>query len=327
MASILVLSDTHFGLGSSTLTNHKQVDCLIWEVWRYGKGCGEIVLLGDIFDLWQARPERAFRDSRYLFERLSDLDVKISYVVGNHDHHFAVMSQEMDFLGRVARGDIYSVYTPNLNWSQTLDGLNVDMYYPIYKASSSLHSYLFTHGHHLKGVQAFSIQLIEQLRKLSGEEISPADLEMMMAYAYEGMYRSSYIGEMVDFEQKLWKVSCIFNRMNNGIHRKYPSVERQYDAILEFLRDQRVGKVDCFVYGDTHKAGIYRRDGGPMAVNAGSLTSERRNGSTEELPDTYIVIDDDCVTVRQLGREEPLFTGEHKEQAISYPMGSLFFRR
>ena len=52
----------------------------------YGKGCGEIVLLGDIFDLWKARPDRALRDSRYLFERLSDLDVKMSYVVGNHDH-------------------------------------------------------------------------------------------------------------------------------------------------------------------------------------------------------------------------------------------------
>ena len=311
MASILVISDTHFGLNSSTLTNHKQVDCLIWEIWRYGKGCGEIVLLGDIFDLWRARPERALRDSRYLFERLSDLDVKISYVVGNHDHHLAVMSQEMDFLGRVARGDIYSVYTPNLNWNQTLDGLNVDMYYPIYKVSCFQRNYLFTHGHHLKGVQAFSIQLVEQLRKLSGEEISPADLEMMMAYAYEGMYRSSYIGEMVEFEQKLWKVSCIFNKMNNGILRKYAPVERQYDTILEFLRDQRVGKVDCFVYGDTHKAGIYRRDGGPMAVNSGSLVRERRNGNTEELPDTYVVIDDDCVAVRQLGRQEPLFTRDY----------------
>jgi hypothetical protein len=51
MASILELSDTHFDLNSSTRTDHKQVDCLIWELWRYGKGGGEIVLLGDIFAL------------------------------------------------------------------------------------------------------------------------------------------------------------------------------------------------------------------------------------------------------------------------------------
>jgi len=80
---------------------------------------------------------------------------------------------------------------------------------------------------------------------------------MMMAYAYEGVYRSSYIGEIVEFEQKLWKISCLVNKMNVGILKKSVPVERQSEAILDFLRDQRVGKVDCFVYGDTHKAGIY----------------------------------------------------------------------
>jgi hypothetical protein len=68
--------------------------------------------------------------------------------------------------------------------------------------------------------------------------------------------------------------------------------------------------VNCFVY-DTHKAGIYRRDGGPLTVNARSLTCERRNGNSEELPDTYIVIDDDRVAVRQLGRQEPLFARDY----------------
>jgi hypothetical protein len=58
------------------------------------------------------------------------------------------------------------------------------------------------------------------------EAISPADLDMMIAYAYEGMYRSSYIGQMVDFEQKLWKVSCLVNKMNAGILKKCASVER-----------------------------------------------------------------------------------------------------
>ena len=68
--------------------------------------------------------------------------------------------------------------------------------------------------------------MVDQLRKLSGEEISPGDLEIMMAYAYEGMYRSSYNGEMVDFEQKLWKGSCLVNKMNAGILKKYAPVER-----------------------------------------------------------------------------------------------------
>jgi predicted phosphodiesterase len=309
MTSVLVISDTHFGLDSSTLAGQRQVDAFVWEIWKYGKGCEEIILLGDIFDLWRARPERAIRDARYFFERLSEIDVKISYVVGNHDHHLAVMRQENDFLGRVARGDIYSVYIPNLDWNQTFDGLNMDMYYPIYKTSCFNMNFLFTHGHHLNGVQAFSMQMVEKLRKLSGEEISPADLEMMMAYAYEGIYRSSYIGELVEFEEMLWKASSIISGMKTGILKtfRHMPVERHYPAILSFLEAQMAGRIDCFVYGDTHKAGMCRKDGGPLAVNAGSLINEKRNGNYEEVPNTYMVIDDAGLTIRQLGRQEPLF--------------------
>ncbi len=114
----------------------------------------------------------------------------------------------------------------------------------------------------------------------------------------------------MEFEQKLWKISCLVKQNECRDSEKYAPVE-QNEAILDFLRDQRVGKVDCFVYGDTNKASIYRRDGGPLAINAGSLTCERRNGNSEELPDTYIVIDKDCVAVRQMGRQEPLFERDY----------------
>lgn len=313
MASVVVISDTHFGLDSSTLAEQRQVDSLIWEIWKYGKGCEEIVLLGDIFDLWRARPENAIRDARYFFEKLSDLDVKISYVVGNHDHHLAVMKQENDFLGRVARGDIYSVYIPNLDWNQTLDGLNIDMYYPIYRSNYFNLNFLFTHGHHLNGIQAFSMQVVEQLRRLSGEEISPADLEMMMAYAYEGIYRSSYIGELVEFEEKLWKASNVISGMKTVILKTFRQmpVERQYQAILSFLEAQMAGRIDCFVYGDTHKAGMCIKDGGPLAVNAGSFIHENGNGNQEVVPNTYMVVDDAELTIRQLGSQEPLFMHDY----------------
>jgi hypothetical protein len=59
----------------------------------------------------------------------------------------------------------------------------------------------------LKGVQAFSIQLVASAKALRGGDLA-ADLEMMMTYAYEGIYESSYIGEILEFEQKLWKISC-----------------------------------------------------------------------------------------------------------------------
>jgi UDP-2,3-diacylglucosamine pyrophosphatase LpxH len=312
MPSAVVISDTHFGLDSSTLANRKAVDELFGEIWRFGPGCDEAMLLGDIFDFWRVRPEKAIRDSRHFFQRLSEHDLKVKYVVGNHDHHLAVMSRESDFLERAARGDLYPIYTPNLRWSQVINGLQMEMRYPIYRARCNSRTYLFTHGHHLDGVQAFSISMVEQLRRLSGEEISPADLEMMMTYAYESIYRSSYIGEMVDFEERLWKVSSMFQRFKAGLQRtfRFTPVERQYDAILRFIRDQSLGKVDCFIYGDTHKADLYQKGGGPMAINTGSFTREDGRDS-EDLPNTYMIMDEEGLALRQLGRPEPLFLCEY----------------
>ncbi|MDM7911732.1 MAG: metallophosphoesterase, partial [Methanotrichaceae archaeon] len=218
MPSAVVISDTHFGLESSTLADQKTVDDLIREIWGRGQDCDEVVLLGDIFDFWRVRPEKAIRDSRYFFQRLSDLDVKVKYVVGNHDHHLTVMSQESDFLKRAASGDLYPIYIPNLRWSQMINGLLMEMRYPTYRARCCGRVYLFTHGHHLDGVQAFSISVVEQLRRLSGEEITPSDLEMMMTYAYESIYRSACIGEVVSFENSLWKASSLILRLNPSLY-------------------------------------------------------------------------------------------------------------
>lgn len=71
------------------------------------------------------------------------------------------------------------------------------------------------------------------------------------------------------------------------------------------------GRIDCFVYGDTHKAGMCRKGDGPLAVNAGSLTHERKNGNFEEVPNTYMIVDDAGLTIRQLGRQEPLFMRDY----------------
>ena len=304
MESAVVISDTHFGLEASTLADPKKVDYLIWELWKYGRGCGEIILLGDIFDLWRASPEEALRDARYFFDRLEDMDVKISYVVGNHDHHMAIIHQEREFLERVARGDIYSVYIPNLSWSQVINGLKIDMYYPTYLSERLGRRFLFAHGHHLDGMQAISLQVVERIRRISGEEPSPADLERMMAYAYESIYRSSYIGEMVDLEERLWKVSSAVSRIKAGVFKtfKYTPVEGHYGAIRKFIKAYGSGRVDCFVYGDTHKADVYRKDGGPLAVNVGSFTCD---GGVQ---DTYMVLSDDGIELRKLGRGEPLFS-------------------
>lgn len=310
----VVISDTHFGTDSSTLTDPTKVDLLIQEITGPGKGyhgneCNEAILLGDILDFWRAPPEKAVRDSRYFLKRLSDVGLKIRYVVGNHDHHLVVMNQEGEFRERMARGDLYPIYVPALCWNQIIDGLKIEMIYPTYQAKCCQRTFLFTHGHHLDGIQAFSLQLVDYLRRLSGEELSPADLERMLTYAYESIYRSSRMGDVVRFEEGLWKASGLFQRFKDGVLKtfSFTPVERHYEAILKFLSDQNLGRVDCFVYGDTHRADIYQRRGGPLAINSGSFTDV---GGKVSCQDTYLVVNDEGISLRRLGIQKPVYRCE-----------------
>jgi predicted phosphodiesterase len=309
MTSTVVISDAHFGINSSTLLDPKRVDRLFWEIWRYGNGCDEIVLLGDVFDLWRASLEKAVKDSKYFFERLFELDVKIVYVIGNHDHHLMVMNQDSWSLERIARGDFYPIYRANLSWNWEIFEQELEMYYPVYLSSFGGKRVLFTHGHHLNGIQSFTIQTVTKLRRLVGEDVSPADLERMMKYAYEGIHQSVLIEEIVDAESYLWGIPSMYEKIKSHICNtfRYTPVERHYDAINKFIKDRNYGNVDCFVYGDTHKPDIFKRDGGPLAVNSGSWIDEGfMLANCEEISDTYLIINEDGITLRRLGQKAPM---------------------
>lgn len=58
------------------------------------KDGGELVLLGDIFDLWRRDFVNALMESEPIVSRLIDLGKKVGihYVVGNHDYHMLQMS-------------------------------------------------------------------------------------------------------------------------------------------------------------------------------------------------------------------------------------------
>ncbi|HNX09048.1 MAG TPA: metallophosphoesterase family protein [Methanothrix sp.] len=312
MAS-LIISDTHFGLDSSTLKNPKKVEQLMQEILEYHGDCDEVILLGDIFDLWRVRPEAAMSDSISFLKTLSGMDIPVRYVVGNHDHHLVVQKQDAELMERAARGDFEPVYIPTLRWHRRFAGIDVDMLYPTYRARCRRKTFLFTHGHHLDGIQTFTLQMVEALRRLSGIEPLPSDEEMMMTYAYESIYRSACIGEVVSFENSLWKASSLILRLNPSLYshqQRSISVERQYGEIERFIRERELGKIDCFIYGDTHRTGIYQRRGGPLAVNTGCFIRDHDDTSHLETPDTYLLLDDGDLTIRQLGRKTPLYLCE-----------------
>ena len=79
--------------------------------------------------------------------------------------------------------------------------------------------------------------------------------------------------------------------------------------------------MDCFVYGDTPRAGIFQRRDGPLAVNSGCFTREiegrsitTKPGSSflsgSQTPETYLLLDDWGLALRQLGQDKPLFLCE-----------------
>jgi hypothetical protein len=45
-------------------------------------------------------------------------------------------------------------------------------------------------------------------------------------------------------------------------------------------------------------------------VNAGSFTREQEKGSCLETPDTYLILNEEGLVLRQLGRTEPLYLCE-----------------
>lgn len=311
MAS-LIISDTHFGLDSSTLKSQKKVDQLMREISEFAGGCDEVVLLGDIFDFWRVRPENAVRDSLPFLKQLSRMDISIRYVIGNHDHHLVVQKQEAQFMERAARGDLQQVFVPALRWHKTIAGLDIEMLYPTYKTRSSHRDFLFTHGHHLDSIQTLTLQLVDKLRRITGEKSLLSDREMMMTYTYESIYRSASFGEMVSVEDSIWKASSLLLKFNSCVssRQRMASVEGQYEAIQQFIRERGIGRVDCFVYGDTHRAGIFQRIGGPLAVNTGCFMREQSELSGFETADTYLLLDEDGLALRQMGKKKPLYLCE-----------------
>jgi UDP-2,3-diacylglucosamine pyrophosphatase LpxH len=94
---IIVCSDLHFGVEGSTLSKPAVVDDFSEELSEDEK-IDELILLGDVFDLWKVTPDKAISSSKYFMSKIGGVANKITYVVGNHDYHAFLMCQESKFL-------------------------------------------------------------------------------------------------------------------------------------------------------------------------------------------------------------------------------------
>lgn len=116
------LSDIHLGDGSKSDDFHRDVELIKFLEWTDGRA-SEIIILGDLFELWQARLEKIFWAHADVIRALDKRSKKITYVYGNHDAlPFAKLNSEVYVRdGIVAmHGHQFDKYNKNKNPMKSL---------------------------------------------------------------------------------------------------------------------------------------------------------------------------------------------------------------
>ncbi|MCX6659126.1 MAG: metallophosphoesterase [Candidatus Bathyarchaeota archaeon] len=335
---IVTISDMHFGVKDSTLTNPAIVDTFLEELSEGGK-IDELILLGDVFDLWKNVPSKAIADSKYFMSGIGKIANKITYVIGNHDHHIFLMAQENKFLGGLKQSKIEDIsFSPEQEFGRSvLEGLissecNISVRYARYWKEHLGTKILFMHGHHLDGLQTsapviitsidFFISwirlLIATIRLLLAKLLkrrkllklgSDENFEVALASTYETLYRNAISEERVIIENGLWLIPSLFGLFWSRICKtlRFTPIQQMYFGIESYLNRLRE-RPGVFVYGHTHAADAYKKGKGVLAVNTGCWLLEedpRVWKNPEQIPNTYVIIDD-AITVKQLGKKEPI---------------------
>jgi UDP-2,3-diacylglucosamine pyrophosphatase LpxH len=222
---VIVLSDTHFGDPGATLgvrrgaadegARRRHVDRFVAALAARGP-VAEVVLLGDVFEMWTASFQEAVSAARYFFESLAVLDPgRVVLVIGNHDYHLLVQHREDRLRDDVARGerpaDLLPIqqtfrdsYLAGLLPASLRDRLVVT--YPNYRVRIDGVQYVFHHGHHLatiRGGDVFALGprfILERLERVRADDMTLRRLERGSHVFFEMSY---VIGMSTDLRARL----------------------------------------------------------------------------------------------------------------------------
>jgi UDP-2,3-diacylglucosamine pyrophosphatase LpxH len=299
---ILVISDTHFGeedallrvRGEADAAARARVDALV--EWLAAQGpLKEIVLLGDIWELWTATFAEARVASDYFLSRLATLDFgQMLFLPGNHDHHLLVQHQVLEQI--LAMRDDRDLEVPAHVQRRFDDSYlarllplaareRFTVTYPDHLASVGGRYVVFHHGHHTAILQGnrnvFSpgpLFIMQRLEEIGLHEVTRSDLELAGTILFELMYAFS-LGERTRAKMnRLWErfltlkrragvawafLLRIVQRRVSESSRGTPAQEvGSFASAAErmlALAEQEVGEpVPCeaYIFGHTHRAGI-----------------------------------------------------------------------
>ena len=285
---VAVISDFHLGDPMSTMDD-RTGDRLCSAIADLGR-LDQLILLGDIFDFWQAPLGDAIEAGKGLIPSLFLLDnVKsIVHVPGNHDHHVCRMYFEEETARRLRAGNLEP---PELTIPMTDDcpvmaplvpddaTVPLSMVYPFHQLTVQGKSVLFTHGH-LLGLFERSLwmrnAMMSSLLLAKGQSLSLEDVERFASPYYEMLALSTSMPGVVNGRYRIYRAVIRAGKAlglageSRTSSLRDTTVEQnavELEALLDQLTDE---KPDYFVYGHTHRAGkLVLPLSGVTAVNSG----------------------------------------------------------
>lgn len=317
-----VISDTHFGDEGALLACPENLERFLGELSSpegAGVPVGQVVLLGDIWDLWRCDLSTAIQAGRPFFEAISSLPGLRSLVLvfGNHDYHLYFNLAENRALREAGEAGASSAagsapgldpLDPRLEEDAgplrdilgVPDHIEFTVKYPFHLLEWQSRTVMLTHGHQVDFFArrfwwARTAWLARSaLKRVSG--VSASDLELYNAPFYEALY---LFGRVPEFSKRIsgWyrylqQAARLMGISTPGraSYRRFTSVDDNSREIAAMLASLYPGHLpDVFIFGHTHRAGSGRITAGlhPMDVyNTGSWLEEE--GAT---PTTWLELD------------------------------------
>jgi UDP-2,3-diacylglucosamine pyrophosphatase LpxH len=312
----IVISDTHFGDSSMLLDDRELVDRFTAVLSERGD-VSELILLGDILDLWVKTPVPALRKARYFIESLSRLEnvEKIIYVPGNHDHQMFLDAFRLEQDVRIMQGDLTAPrFMPARHYGETvISGLahpsarpRFSMTYPFLVRDVGGREVVFAHGHHLDFYAtshgwARTFWLGRHIIKKRRRKATLHDIEMANIPFCGAMSMAPWVPELVSEGLRYYRIISFFSKLfRSDSLQESPLrdslIRENYEEIAQLLPQLGHPRPACFIYGHTHRPGVGSLTGnGTVIANAGSWTRVE----DEDVPTrTWIELDGDVKLYR-----------------------------
>jgi predicted phosphodiesterase len=306
---IIAFSDTHFGDSTQMLNDPELVDRFVSLLAARGE-ISELILLGDIVDLWVKTTVPALRDARYFMDRLSMLEnvERIVYIPGNHDHQMFLDAFRLEVDVRVMQGDLsIPKFMPAREYGETLiAGLAhhksktaFSMTYPFVVRIANGKEIIFTHGHHLDFYAASfgwakTFWLGRHIIKKRKQGATLYDIEMANIPFCGAMSVAPWVPELVTEGLRYYHVMTFFARLvrSKPVQQsplRDSLIRENYEEIRGLLPLLGHPEPGCFVFGHTHRPGIGRiPETGMVVANTGAWTE---NGDEEVPSQTWVEVD------------------------------------